>query len=190
MDAGELTMTIRQAQGGDAVAFETLINAYGGSLYGLFYRSVGNRHDAEDLLQELFLRLVRNIGRYDHRDRFDAWLYRVATNLIRDRVRKSVRLKGRFRRLDTGGDENADVVAGLSDESPGPAETLAAGEQYDDLQKALSKLPDEQREVLLLRHFSGLSFQQIAQITGCPVGTALARAHRGLQKLRQLLERT
>ena len=91
MDAGRLSDAIRRAQARDAAAFDELVDAYSGRLYGYFYRLTGSRHDAEDLLQELFVRLVRMIGDYQHDGRFDGWLFRIATNLVRDRVRRSRR---------------------------------------------------------------------------------------------------
>jgi len=131
--------------------------------------------------------VVKSIGRYDHRDTFDAWIYRIALNLVRDRVRKSARLSGKFRLVEGQGAGGDEIIGTIAEKYASPEEQLADGEQFDQLQQALQKLPDEQREVLLLRHFSGLSFSQIAETLGRPIGTVLARAHRGVEKLRKLL---
>lgn len=181
MRQDQLQTIISQAQSGRDSGFDELISAYHKRLYSYFYRSTANQHQAEDLLQELFLRVVKSIKRYNHRDNFDAWIYRIATNLLRDRIRKAVRLQDKLRQFDAGATE--------VDVSPDPAEQLANCEQYDQLQVAIQKLTAEQREVLLLRYYSGLSFQQIATMLGRPTGTVLSQGHRGVKKLRELLER-
>src|SRR5262245_5843473 len=89
MDAAELTVLIGRAQKREAAAFDALVDLYASRLYGYFYRLTASREDAEDLLQELFVRLVRMIEQYEHDGRFDGWVFRIATNLVRDRVRRS-----------------------------------------------------------------------------------------------------
>ena len=187
MDPAELAEIIDRAQRRDAVAFEQLVDAYSTRLFGYLYRMTGKRDLAEDLMQEVFVRVVRNIESYDHDGRFEAWLFRIATNLMRDRVRR-VQRSPRSVSLS----EQADDAVGLSgtlaasgDNPPDAAMQLA--EDVDRLQKALAKLPAVERETVMLRHFSELSFNEIARVMGTPLGTALARAHRGLIKLRELM---
>ena len=83
-----LEQAIRRAQAGDPGGFDVLVDAYGPRIYGLAYRLTGSRADAEDLLQEVMLRVVRRIGEYRHQGRFEAWLFRIAANLVRDRARR------------------------------------------------------------------------------------------------------
>ncbi len=187
MQQDKLQSIIHRAQKGEARAFEELLSVYGNRLYGFFCRRCGDLHDAEDLLQELFLRLVKSIGRYDHKNRFEPWLYRVAVNLVTDRLRRSARQGRTFRQVNSQASHSGDPLDRLIDASPGPGELVARTQQNDRLQEALDRLPAQQREVLLLRYFSELSFKQIAEILGCPTGTVLARAHRALRKLRELL---
>ena len=87
-DAAQLTDVIERAQRREPDAFDTLVDLYSSRLFGYLYRRTGSRHDAEDMLQEVFVRLVRTLDRYTHDGRFEAWLFRIATNLIRDRVRQ------------------------------------------------------------------------------------------------------
>ena len=183
-----LAAVIRRAQKRDPAAFDELVDRFNGPLFGLLYRLTGSRHDAEDLLQEVFLRVVRTLEGYTHEGRFEAWLYRIAVNLVRDHVRRQKRHRtvpeyGGAAQVD-GPDRLADHP---SDERP-PDGPLDVAEQADRLQKALQQLPVAEREVIMLRHFSDMSFSQIAQVMDTPLGTALARAHRGLARLRGIME--
>jgi RNA polymerase sigma-70 factor, ECF subfamily len=185
METDLLADTIARAQRGDAAAFDTLIDGYADRLYGYFYRTTGSRHDAEDLLQDLFIRLVRAIGAYQHEGRFEAWLFRMAANLARDRIRQI----SRSRRLGLASADNYSEALERQPAGgdPDPSAPMGRAEQVDQLQRALDGLPQAEREVVMLRHFSQLSFRQIAETMGTPIGTALARAHRGLARLREQL---
>ena len=88
MDEARLAELIDRARNRDKAAFDELVEAYGPRLFGFFYRTCNRREEAEDLLQETFLRVVRMIGGYEHDGRFDRWVFRIATNLVRDRVRR------------------------------------------------------------------------------------------------------
>lgn len=188
MEAERIAEVIARAQKRDAAAFDVLIEAYSDRLYGYFYRLTGRRDDADDLLQDLFVRLVRRIGEYQHDGRFEAWLFRIATNLVRDRVRRARRARTAVLDQDDG-DDDAGLLARLPDRSAeDPAEVVPRSEQVDRLQEAIEQLPDGEREVIVLRHFSQMSFRGIAEVMGTPLGTALARAHRGLSRLRQLMD--
>ncbi len=182
-------LLIDGARRGDPEAFEGLVDLYADRLYGYFYRLTRSAAEAEDLLQDLFVRLVGAMSRYDHYDHFEAFLFRIAANLFRDRIRRRRRSKETVS-LSGGDADQGDTLL-----SQGPAATgvapdaeLERAERSVALQEALSRLPDGEREVVVLRHFSGLSFKEIADIMGTPVGTALARAHRGLSHLRALIE--
>ena len=181
MDEARLAELIARARNRDADAFDTLVEAYGPRLFGFFYRTCGRHDEAEDLLQETFLRVVRMIGGYEHDGRFDRWLFRIATNLVRDRVR-------RMRRSPVVGIMDESVAEPVSRTAPGPDARIEQAEAWDRLQSALQRLPPAERDVVLLRHFSELPFKEIAELTGTPIGTALARAHRGLRKLRKWMD--
>ena len=186
MDTNRLTEVIQAAQAGDPGAFDALVDAYARRVYGFVFRLTGSRNDAEDLLQEVMLRVVRRLGEYRHDGRFEAWLFRIAVNLVRDRAR---RLKTRGD-VGSGGDhEDGSSFARLPDRrTPAPDHHLRLTEQIDELQDALARLPVAEREVIMLRHFSDMSFKDISGLMEAPLGTTLARAHRGLRKLRELMD--
>lgn len=184
----DLAGLIARAKTHDAEAFDALVDAYSSRLFGLLYRLTGRREDAEDLVQEVFVRLVRCISSYEHDGRFTAWLFRIATNLARDRIRRCGRRPSMLSLDPADGDESAEW-AELGDLSqPPPDQPLDLADDVDRLQRALAKLPAAEREVILLRHYSSMSFVAIANAMGTPLGTALARSHRGLGKLRKMME--
>lgn len=180
----ELSAAIAGAQAGQAEAFDVLIDAFSKRLFGYFYRLTASRPEAEDLLQELFVRLVHAIRSYEHEGRFDAFLFRIATNLYRDRLRVQ-RRSGRPASLD-------ELEAGERPAWPAtaaaPQAHLERREQARLLDAAVQALPEHEREVVVLRHFSDMSFKDIAELLQAPLGTVLARAHRGLQRIRRALE--
>lgn len=189
MDDG-LAALIAGARRGDAACFEGLVDRYADRLYGYFFRLGGSRSDAEDLLQEVFLRLVSAIGRYEHQDHFDAFLFRIATNLYRDHVRRTRRSGCDLRLVGDALELEENVRAPGRTGVPQPSRRLEESERRDRMQEAMASLPAHERQVIALRHFSDMSFKQIAAIMGTPLGTALARAHRGLARLRLILTET
>ena len=178
---------IRKARGLDAGAFDEIVDAYSGRLYGFFHHMLGRREEAEDLVQEVFVRVVKGITEYREEGRFEAWLFRIAGNLVRDRLRREPKEAA----IGTVGQDHADDLESRTDRhTGGAAETLERREDMDRMQKCLAKLPSMEREVILMRHYGELSFAEIAEYTAAPLGTVLARAHRGLAKLRQWMEST
>ena len=188
----ELAVVIERAQRFDPDAYDVLVDVYGQRLYGFLYWLAGSREQTEDLLQEVFLRVVQALPRYTHRGRFEGWLFRIAANLVRDRIRQTRRAPTAISMSAAGDDQDeANHGAGWdrSDGSEtGPEAPLILREQIDRMQAALGQLSAAEREVIMLRHYSERSFAEIAELMGTPLGTALARAHRGLAKLRRIME--
>jgi RNA polymerase sigma-70 factor, ECF subfamily len=184
MNESEMTTLIDRAKRRDVGAFDALIDAFGPRLFGYFVRCVRSRDDAEDLLQEVFLRVVRTIDRYEHRQQFDAWIFRIAANLVRDRSRRESRAPTLYSFDDEDrADESRQVATGRRrDAAEGPGASSA------ELDRAMDQLNPGERDVLLLRHFSGMSFVNIADVLGLPLGTVLAKSHRAIGKLRVILE--
>lgn len=186
MDADQLRVVIASAQAGKAKGYRALLETYGPRLCGYFFRATGSRHEAEDLVGELMLRLIRRLKHYDHRGRFEPWLFRIAANMIRDRIR-------RIRTRPTPASLSAESDSGqtMADHLPGPSEatdaSMLAGERSAELHEALEELDLPTREMILLRYFGQMSFKELAEVFGCPVGTALARVHRGLRALRRIM---
>lgn len=134
-------------------------------------------------MQETFLRMVRVIGDYEHTGRFDAWLLRIAANLARDRARRHVRRRERGAQVG----EDAEPLDRAAPPSHDPVARVTEAEAGAAVAAGLARLPETDREILLLRHHAEMPFQEIADLLGIPLGTALARAHRALRKLRSEL---
>ena len=184
MDRGALDDVFRRARQHDPEALNAVVDAYAPRLFGLLYRLTASRDTAEDLLQETFLRVVRKIGEYEHRGRFEAWIFRIAANLARDHARRA-RSRGKFSTLDVDpGGDTAGSPEPADEEQAGPGQRLIEQEDARRLDECLQRLTEPEREIILLRHFSELSFREIADTLGVPLGTALARAHRALARLR------
>lgn len=178
---------MRRYQAGDAAAFAILMRRHLGKLYNFVARHTGNRAVAEDLSQEVFLRVVERAGDFKHEARFTTWLYTIARNQCIDHLRKaSLR---RHPSLDDAGpgDERLPLKERLENQSVGISGERVAmdGEVKERIVAGLAKLPDEQREVFLLREISNLPFQEIAAVTGVPENTVKSRMRYALERLRE-----
>jgi len=187
MEPQELQLSIRAAKAGRQEGYHALLAAYGPRLYGYFHRATGNRHEAEDLVGEVMLRLVRTLGRYDERGRFEPWLFRIAANLVRDRIRRQ-KAAPSVGSLSGDADDGRGPLNAVAGRTPPVGEAMAAAEQRDELMAALATLDESTRQMIVLRHYAEMSFAEIAELMGCPLGTALARVHRGLKALRRRME--
>jgi RNA polymerase sigma-70 factor (ECF subfamily) len=174
-----------RAREGDPQSLRALVDVYASRVFGLLFRLTGARDVAEELTQETFLRLVRTIAEYEHSGKFESWLFRIAANLARDRGRQ-YRRRGAAVPLDVPpGPGGPAAIERPDDAASDPAALLAESEERERLGRCLDSLPELDREILLLRHFSGLSFREIAALLSVPIGTALARAHRAIGRLRE-----
>lgn len=179
----DLTGLVSRAKANQPEAVEQLFDLYAPRLYGLLLRMTGSPADAEDLLQETCIKMLRALNGYQENGRFEPWLFSIAANLARDWLRR----QGRLIVAAAGGtDEESEAIA-VSQE-PDVDQRLVQAEQVDQLQRALMELSAAEREVVTLRFFSDLSFKEIAQALNVPLGTALARAHRALKHLRDRLQ--
>lgn len=186
MDNGQLRKTIALAATGDSHACETLLAAYGSRLYGYFYRATRDHHDAEDLLSECVLRLVRTLKSYQDQGRFEPWLFRIAANLVRDRIRRK-KTRPQPVSLSVEDDRGGALAAKIPATGPGVDAGAVSAEVSLEVRRALEQLDETTRQMILLRHFGEMSFKEIAGIFSCPLGTALAKVHRGLKQMRTFL---
>ncbi len=161
----------------DDSAFDELVDRYAGRCYGYFYRLCGNGEQSEEFVSELFVKLVEKIDTFDGGS-FDNWLFTVASNLFRDHLRR----KYRYKRLL---DEVADQERKRQEEAVVDPRQEAVS---DRLQWALEKLDKETAELIMLRYYSKVSFRELAQMRNEPIGTLLSKVHRGLKRLRVLME--
>lgn len=160
---------IRRAQNGDARAFEALVDEYQGVLYNLALRMTGNGEDARDLTQTVFLKVWRNLASYDPRHRFYSWVYRITLN-------ESLNFVHRSRK-------HSELDERMPSSDAGPDDQASANEMTEHIQGALMELTPEYREVIVLRHFQQLAYQEIAEILSIPEKTVKSR----LYSARQLL---
>lgn len=176
----DLAPVLEAATRGDGTAWRTLIQLYGRRIYALAKSRCRDPHVAEEIAQSVFATLAAKVGagEYQEQGRFEAWLFRVAMNRIRDHVRRARRHR------DEQGEQALGSVA--STQSPG----RERDPMLEKLQAALATLSDADREVVELRHHGGMSFKQIADTLGEPIGTLLARHHRALKKLKDQIEST
>lgn len=173
----ELARIIAGCRLGDADCFAQIVELYAGRCYGYFYRLTGDRDLSDELLSELFIRLVQKIGSYKG-GAFESWLFRIALNIFHDHLRGKQRRKKLLdaRRIELEQEPN---------EAP---RSDASDEHLDKLQVQLNRLDADTRELIMLRYYSQLSFKKIAEMRREPIGTALSKLHRGLKKLRELME--
>ncbi|MCD6364906.1 MAG: sigma-70 family RNA polymerase sigma factor [Planctomycetes bacterium] len=186
MDAQRLKATINAAKTGSPQAYRALLDAYGHRLYAYFLRTVRNHHLAEDMLGDLTLKLVQQLPRYDERGRFDQWLFRIAANMVRDWFRRQ-KVRPYVVSLSAAADDHTTLASSMAGKSPPVDAGLLGGEVSARLHEALGRLGQTTREMIVLRHFSEMSFKEIAEIYECPLGTVLARVHRGLKLLRRIM---
>jgi RNA polymerase sigma factor (sigma-70 family) len=178
---------IAAARAGAEEAYQEFLAAYGPRLYGYFYRAIGSHHEAEDLLGEMMLRLVRGLPAYNDRGRFEPWLFSIAANLVRDRIRRA-RASPAAASLEAETDGGATLAETLGADQEAVEAPLIRREDGAAVVEALEKIDERSRQMVLLRHFGQLSFREIAEIFDCPIGTVLARVHRALKGLRAVLE--
>ena len=181
----ELRRMIDEARNGNPEGFEAILTAYGSRMYGYFVRATRSHHDAEDLLSDLMLKLVRVINKYDDRGKFEPWLFRIAANMVRDRIRH-LKILPKIASLSAdqdGRNPGADLKARV----PAPDVASLNSEAKIQLHDALEKLDETTRQMILMRHFGDLTFKEIADEFECPLGTALAKVHRGLKTLREIM---
>ena len=168
---------VRQVLGGDTEAFSTLVHRYHDRCIRLATHIVGNSDDAEDAVQECFLRAYRHLGSYQERDKFSAWLLRILVNQCRTSATRSKR-NGQMLSLH---DDDALAL---------PSSTVSVGDQQslrDELAAAMRQLVPEQREAIALRFSDDLSFEEMAAVTGVGVSALKMRVQRACRRLRALL---
>jgi RNA polymerase sigma-70 factor (ECF subfamily) len=161
-----------------APAWEDVVRDHGDRVFRLAYRLTGNRHEAEDLTQEVFVRVFRSLSQYTP-GTFEGWLHRITTNLFLDGVRRKARI-----RFDALPDDAGDRLAGRE---PNPAQVYDDASYDADVQAALDQLPSEFRAAVVLCDVEGLTYEEIADVLGVKLGTVRSRIHRGRAQLRDAL---
>lgn len=181
---------IQRYRKGDVEAFNILIKRYEKPLFNFIYRLIGNRASAEDIFQEVFLRVIKGIARYRHQKKFASWLYRIANNLIIDTLRKQKREKviSWETKIKESKGESLSLKDTIPDKKYLPDSHLEREELRNKLEEAIESLPLEQCQVFILREHSQLPFKEIASLLNCSLNTALGRMHYALKNLRSQLK--
>lgn len=185
---------VRRLKQGDERAFQELVHTYQDRIFGLVYRMIGNRQEAEDIAQEVFISVYRGIANYRGEGRFYTWLYRIASNTTKNRLKY---LKGRnFHRADdidespaahTKGKDGGPVVA-LQSVVHGPEATVQGNRLEQAIQREIANLEPEHRLLIVLRDIQGHTYAEILAITGLQQGTLKSRLHRARLALKVRLE--
>ncbi|NWQ44471.1 RNA polymerase sigma factor SigW [Bacillus sp. EB106-08-02-XG196] len=176
---------IKQVIKGDQDAFAEIVEIYSNSIFQLGYRMLGNRHEAEDIAQEAFIRAYVNIKSFNQDLKFSTWLFRIATNLCIDRIRK--KKPDYYLDAEVSGTDGLTMYSQLSSNSPLPENELESLELQETVQTEILKLPEKYRSVIVLKYMEELSLNEISEILDMPLGTVKTRIHRGREALRQQL---
>jgi len=177
---------VRQSRQGVESAFVELVGRYKDKIYNLAYRMLGNREEAEDVAQETFLHTFRALDSFRVEERFSPWIYKIASNLCLDRLRK-------YRYSVTSLDEpigpDGDIPQQVADWSSSPDKVYEVNELRADTQHAISGLPPKYKVVVVLRHLHDMSYDEIARVLNIPQGTVKTRLFRAREILRRRLSR-
>ena len=186
-------LLVRRCIAGDAVAWEEIVQRYHRRIYNICYRFAGSADDAQDLTQEVFIRMYRTLNSYDvGRGAFMTWVTTVTRNLLVDHFRKTKhdRLTDS---LDASASSDPDAVPlgdRIPDEGPAPDTGVQSRETRDVVHQALQKLSPELREAVILRDLQDMDYREIATVLKVPEGTVKSRINRGRAELGRLLQRT
>ncbi|HYB73040.1 MAG TPA: sigma-70 family RNA polymerase sigma factor [Candidatus Sulfotelmatobacter sp.] len=182
---------VDRARAGDAGAFEALVRRYQAWVFTLALRMVGDRGEAEDVAQEVFLKAYRGLKTFRGASRFSTWLYAIAThhclNHLQARARRPRPARGSGAAAGAAGEDPPDPVDRLPDGAPRPDELLERADLERTVQAELQCLTEEQRAILVLRDIQGLTYEVIAQALGLELGTVRSRLHRARMALKARL---
>ena len=181
MEMDERKLILR-ASGGDASAFNRLMEAHEGRMYAVALRMCGNREDAQDCLQEAMLRIYRSIGSFKGQSSFSTWAYRITMNTCLDELRR------KKNKQNTSLDSLLEVGWTPSDDRNLPEKHAMQSELRSSLHAAIQELPEDMRSVIVLRDIHGMAYDEIAQALDVNVGTIKSRISRGREKLREKLK--
>ena len=176
---------VQEYLNGDFPSLEFLINRYKDKVFTYILITVKNHHLAEDIFQDTFIKVIRTLkkGKYNEEGKFLPWVMRIAHNLIIDHFRKNKRMP-MFNNTD-----EFDIFSLLSDDMLNVEKQIIKSQILDDVRGLITELPDDQKEVLIMRMYKDMSFKEIAENTGVSINTALGRMRYALINLRKLVEK-
>jgi len=177
---------VARSIGGDPDSFNELIHRWERPIYALAYRQLRREEEARDVCQETFLRAYRALHGFRGQAKFSSWLYRIALNLCRDWMRRERRTPV----VQTPEDVDLMELAAAREPSESIEDRVARNDLSRLVERAMTLLPEEQRTAIVLKEYHGLTFQEIADLVGCPLSTVKTRLYQGLTVLRRELTRT
>jgi len=181
----------RFVRDGDPSAFDLLVGKHSSRAYQIAYGILNNREDAEEVAQDTFLRIFRALKNFRGDAEFSTWLYRIVINLSRNKLRwNKIRGNGMSISIDApleNSKGDGELTMDLPDERMTPDQELLYNELKEKNRKAMDQLPESYREAVTLRNVKGLSYEEIAEILGCKVGTIKSRIARGREEIRSLM---
>ncbi|MBO0994170.1 RNA polymerase sigma factor SigW [Bacillus sp. SD088] len=180
-----INQRIKEVLKGDREAFGEIVELFKDKVFQLCYRMLGNRHEAEDIAQEAFVRAYVNIHSFDQKRKFSTWLYRIATNLCIDRIRK--KKPDYFLDAEVAGTEGLTMYSQIAAEGKSPDSEVETLELQELVQREIMELPDKYRVVVILRYIDELSLNEISEVLEMPLGTVKTRIHRAREALRKQL---
>ena len=192
-DAQVVNLLVRRCISGDAVAWEEIVQRYNRRIYNICYRFAGSPDDAQDLTQDVFIKMYRTLNSYDvERGAFMTWVTSITRNLLVDHFRKSKQDR-MTDSLDSAPSEHEDAMP-LSEQIPDktapPDSRVHSRETRETIHRALQKLSPDLREAVILRDLQDMDYREIATVLKVPEGTVKSRINRGRAELARLLQRT
>jgi RNA polymerase sigma-70 factor (ECF subfamily) len=183
-------IAVERTLSGDRDAYRVLVERHSANLFRLAYRMTGNRHDAEEVVQEAFLRGYQKLGQFASRSNFGTWVYRIAANYAIDRVRQKRREDARKEKpmRDDSGEQELDPVNFVRDEKPLPERLTLNAELRRKMEQALDTLTAAERTAFVMRHWEGCAIEEIAGVLKSNSGATKNTVFRAVQKLRRALE--
>jgi RNA polymerase sigma-70 factor, ECF subfamily len=173
---------ISRAAGGDASAFQALVERHRSMVYRVAYQFAGNHHDAEDIAQEVFIKVYRSLDRFRQDSQLSSWMYRIVMNACIDHRRRQVPAGAA-----PFGEEAEQKMLNTPEARPGPEDRAYAGELGQVLESEIGRLPKGQRIVFVMRHHQGMKLCEIAVALGLAEGTVKRQLHAAVHRLRQAL---
>ena len=181
---------LRRLRDRDERAFRELVDEHRDRVFNITYRMLGNRAEAEDVAQEVFIAVFKTIDQFREESKFSTWLYRVTVNHCKNRIKYLARRHDRDKdELDETSQQTNGAVTGVPVRAAQPDKALASAQMEKLLQEAIAALEPEQRQVVILRDVEELSIEEICEITELPDGTVKSRLHRARLVLRKKMQR-
>lgn len=186
MHTADETTLIQTAKNGDMNAFEELILQHERIVYNIALRMLSNPEDAKDISQEVFIKVYKNLKKFDNKSSFSTWIYRICVNTCIDSIRKKKGKETLSIDEKYEGEENT-MDKQMADPSPSPEESMIHKEYHMDIQNAINLLSEEHKTILTLRDLEGFSYSEITELTDSSLGTVKSRLSRARLQLKNIL---